>query len=179
MLPYGKATSHLHDTWLNVDPSRSNVGTMPSAWAISTLAGPDKYLRGWEQKRRTWHLIANKPRMIEMTRVLVCLLLACLGSSSCSFLTAKKEWKVENSDVKSDGRSFNELRNSKTQAFIGKREPIEIKNLESGNLLYVYDYWKGTAMKRDGTCRVYLEFDCKTMLVLKASSEGKGCYTAY
>lgn len=49
MLPYGKATSHLHDTWLNVDPSRSNVGTMPSAWAISTLAGPGTYLRGWEQ----------------------------------------------------------------------------------------------------------------------------------
>lgn len=179
MLPYGKATSHLHDTWLNVDPSRSNVGTMPSAWAISTLAGPGTYLRGWEQNPMIWHLIANKPRIIEMTRVLVFLLLACFGSFSCSFPMVKMESKFENSVAKTVGRSFNELRNSKTQAFIGKREPIEIKNLESGNLLYVYDYWKGTAMKRDGTCRVYLEFDCKTMLVLKASSEGKGCYTAY
>src|SRR5690625_7921997 len=114
-----------------------------------------------------------------MIRVLVFLLLACFGSSSCSFPMVKMESKFENSVAKTVGRSFNELRNSKTQAFIGKREPIDIKNRESGKLQYVYDYWKGTAMKRNSTCRVYIEFDCRTILLLYANLEGKGSYCVY
>lgn|GEM_PF-4532738 len=64
ILPYGKATSHYHDTVLNVDGSKSNYGTMPGAWAISTLAGPGKYLRGWEQNSMTWFYMANDKEYI-------------------------------------------------------------------------------------------------------------------
>lgn len=100
-------------------------------------------------------------------------------NSSCS-LSMKKMILVFDSWVaETVGRNLDELKYSKTQAFIGKREPIEIRELETGNLLYVYDYWKGTAIKRDGDCKVFLEFDLETMIVLAARSEGKGCYTAY
>ena len=57
---FGKATSHLHDTWLNIDPGRSNVGTMPGAWAVSSLAGPGKYLQGWERNATVGNLMNNR-----------------------------------------------------------------------------------------------------------------------
>ena len=85
----------------------------------------------------------------------------------------------DNSVKKTVGSSINKLKYSKTQAFISKREPIEIRELETGNLLYVYDYWKGTAIKKDGDCKVFLEFDSKTMIVLAARSEGESCHSAY
>lgn len=78
-----------------------------------------------------------------------------------------------------EGRHIDELRYSETQAFIGDRSPEETVILENGNLLHVYDYWKGTSAKRKGRCEVFLEVDSKTRIVVRAYSEGKGCYTAY
>lgn len=100
-------------------------------------------------------------------------------NSSCSLPMKKMILVFDSWVAETVGRNLNELKYSKTQAFIGKREPIEIRELESGNLLHVYDYWRGTAVKRGGDCKVFLEFDSKTMIVLAARSEGKGCYTAY
>ncbi len=59
ILPFGKATSHLHDTWLNVDPTLSNGGTMLPAYVISAAAVPGVAFRGWESNPMVWQTIAQ------------------------------------------------------------------------------------------------------------------------
>ena len=61
VLPIGKATSHLHDTWLNVNPSLSNIGMMLPAYAVSVAAVPGVFLRGWESNPMAWYYI-SKPQ---------------------------------------------------------------------------------------------------------------------
>ncbi len=115
-----------------------------------------------------------------MTRVVLLVVLLGFVNSSCGGLSMNRMIMVFDMAVqKTLGRHIDELKHSKTQAFIGKRVPIETRILENGNTLYVYDYWKDTTMKRDGKCHVFLEFNTKTMIVVRASSVGKGCYTAY
>jgi hypothetical protein len=65
VLPFGKATSPLHDTWLNVNPGLSNVGTMLPAYAVSTAAVPGVFFRGWESNPMAWHYISQPPRRRE------------------------------------------------------------------------------------------------------------------
>lgn len=77
------------------------------------------------------------------------------------------------------GRSYAELKNSPTRAFIGKREPESVSEISKNQVLHVYDYWKGTNAVRDGGCKVYLYFEKNSMVVTDAKSEGPGCYTAY
>ena len=43
----------------DVDPSKSNVGTMPGAWGISALACSGEYLRGWESNPIVWQPITK------------------------------------------------------------------------------------------------------------------------
>lgn len=137
----------------------------------------------WRTGRRM--MIINRcikqDRRTMMTKVILFILLACFGSSSCSLSRPMTKMKstFDSSVARTVGRNLDELKHSKTLAFVGEREPVEIRYLDSGNLLHVYDYWKGTAMIRDGACLVYLEFEVKTMIVLSAKSEGQGCYTNY
>ena len=77
------------------------------------------------------------------------------------------------------GKPIHYLRHSKSQAFIGDRQPIEIQKLEDGRTLHIYDYWAGTRMKREGKCLVYMYFSDGDMIVQDADAEGDGCYTAY
>ena len=114
-----------------------------------------------------------------MTRLLLTLFLISFGSSSCSLPMEKMRHVFDDWVQETLGRNIDELKYSETQAFIGKRVPYETKIKENGNLLYVYDYWEGTSAKRDGRCEVSLEFNPETMVVVRASSIGKGCYTAY
>ncbi|WP_156966454.1 RHS repeat domain-containing protein [Algiphilus aromaticivorans] len=58
-LPFGKATSHLHDTWLNVNPSLSNAGTMLPAYGVSAAAVPGALFRGWESSPEAWQYITH------------------------------------------------------------------------------------------------------------------------
>jgi RHS repeat-associated protein len=58
VLPFGKATSHLHDTWLNNNPDLSNAGTMLPAYGISVAAVPGVAFRGWESSPIVWHAIS-------------------------------------------------------------------------------------------------------------------------
>lgn len=80
------------------------------------------------------------------------------------------------------GRTLNELKNHPSRAFVGKREPTEVRRLVSGNLLHVYhDYWGQYGIKRE-MCTVFLEFSADTagdLRVVRSTSEGDGCYRAY
>lgn len=115
-----------------------------------------------------------------MTRGVLLVVLLGFANISCGSLSMDRMILAFDTAVqKTLGRHIDELKHSETQAFIGKRVPMEIRVLENGNTLHVYDYWKDTAMKRNGECHVFLEFNTETMIVVKASSAGKGCYTAY
>ena len=99
--------------------------------------------------------------------------------SSCALNMEKARNVFQESVQRTVGNSLDYLRHSPAQAFIGVREPIETVGQDDGGILYVYDYWKDTAMKRDGQCKVFLYFGSQNDIVIKARSEGPGCYTAY
>ena len=62
-------------------------------------------------------------------------------------------------------------------AFIGTREPAEVKYLGNGNVAYVYrNYWG--AIQR-GPCDVTLEVDPHNRAVVGAHSAGDGCFMPY
>jgi hypothetical protein len=77
------------------------------------------------------------------------------------------------------GNTLHYLQTSRTQAFIGIREPIKVSTFPDDRMLYVYDYWKGIKIVIDGPCTVYLYINQSTKYVTEASSEGTGCYRAY
>jgi RHS repeat-associated protein len=62
LFPFGNATSHLHDTWLNANPALSNVGTMLPAYAVSVTAVPGVALRGWHSSPMAWYYTSVKSR---------------------------------------------------------------------------------------------------------------------
>ncbi|MEE9342487.1 MAG: hypothetical protein V3V12_02495 [Gammaproteobacteria bacterium] len=77
------------------------------------------------------------------------------------------------------GRTLESLKYHPGLAFIGNREPSEVRRLGNGNILQVYrDYWGQIGIDR-GMCRVVLEFDSNIMTVVKVYAEGPGCYAAY
>jgi len=105
--------------------------------------------------------------------------LAIVLLSSCALNMEKMRNVFQESVQRTIGNSLDSLKHSPTQAFIGVREPIEIVSQDDGRILHVYDYWKDTAMKRDGQCKVFLYFSSRNDIVTEARSEGTGCYTAY
>ena len=77
------------------------------------------------------------------------------------------------------GRTLGELKQHPSRAFIGQREPTEVRALPNGNNLHVYgDYWGQYGIEREA-CAVYLEVVPDTTTVVSASAEGNGCYRAY
>ncbi|MCP4551054.1 MAG: hypothetical protein GY834_03195 [Bacteroidetes bacterium] len=110
---------------------------------------------------------------------LIIYVISSISLVSCALDTGRMKSTFNQALQKTIGRSLDELKNSPTQAFIGKRNPERISQVSDNRILHIYDYWKGTKMVRDGNCKVYLYFKISTMVVTKAKSEGKGCYTAY
>lgn len=116
--------------------------------------------------------------MINKLFILLVLMLA-LQVAGCP-LSKEKMRKVFSEDIRMTlGKSLEDLTCCRGRFLYG-REPTEIKTVENGNLLYIYrDYW-GPYVKRTGRCDVFMEFtrgEQKT--VIKAWSEGSGCYRAY
>jgi RHS repeat-associated protein len=62
LLPFGNATSHLHDAWLNNNQDLSNVGTMLPAYAASVTAIPGVALRAWYSSPMAWYYTSIKSR---------------------------------------------------------------------------------------------------------------------
>lgn len=77
------------------------------------------------------------------------------------------------------GRTLKSLRYDQARAFIGSREPSEVRRLGNGNIVHVYhDFWAQIGVDRE-ECTVFLELDSSSMTVVKAYAEGRGCYAAY
>ena len=112
-------------------------------------------------------------------RSIAILVLSILLIPSCALNMDKMRDVFQESVQGTVGNSLEYLKHSPTRAFIGVREAIEIVSLDDGRLIHVYDYWKGTAMKRNGQCKVFLYFNEQENIVMEARSEGPGCYTAY
>ncbi len=76
------------------------------------------------------------------------------------------------------GKPFEQIRGREFQ-LIGLREPTEVKQLESGNTLYVYgNYWRQYHIGGP-ECTVLIEVNVPTAIVVSAGSEGPGCYRPY
>ena len=112
-------------------------------------------------------------------RKLILVVITSFTLVSCTLNMEKMRSTFDEHLQKTVGRTFSELKSSPTQAFIGEREPEKISQVSDNQVLHMYDYWTGAKMVRDGNCKVYLYFEKISMVVTKAKSEGKGCYTAY
>jgi len=114
-----------------------------------------------------------------MTRFIMIMVLFVLPISGCAQPMVKMQAVFEDWVQKTVGHSLEQLQDRHVFYFIGERTPTEIRELENGNLLYVYnEYWQQIGVDRV-PCDVFLEFDSKTMRVVKARSSGDGCFTAY
>ncbi len=115
--------------------------------------------------------------MIREMAVATTVLLACL--LGCALPKHEMQQAFREDLQLRVGRSLDELQHHPSLAFIGRREPTEVRHLENGNLLHVYgDYWGHYGIER-GMCTVFLEFAPDTMRVVKATAQGDGCYRAY
>lgn len=101
---------------------------------------------------------------------------AALVISACGTPTMLQMREVFQADVRDQvGKPYNQMTGNEFE-FIGIRRPTDIRNLQNGNILYVYGgYWVQYHLQRI-PCTVFLEVDPETGLVTSAYSKGKGCY---
>jgi hypothetical protein len=115
--------------------------------------------------------------MIRDMAVTATILLACLVG--CALPKHEMQLAFREDLQLTVGRTLDELKHHPSVAFIGSREPTEVRHLENGNVLHVYgNYWGQYGIERE-ECMVFLEFAPDTMRVVKATAESDGCYRAY
>jgi hypothetical protein len=106
-------------------------------------------------------------------------LFAIIMLGACSLPMHKMREAFSESLKNTNGQTLNDLKYHPGRAFVGSREPTQVRSLSNGNTLHIYDnYWAQYGIDRE-PCVVFLEFESKEMRVVNASSEGEGCYAAY
>lgn len=114
---------------------------------------------------------------IRSMAIIATALVACL--MGCALPKHEMRQAFQESLDATMGRTLDELKQHPSRAFIGKREPAEVRRLENGNVLHMYsNYWGQYGIERE-ECAVFLEFTPDTMRVVRATAEGDGCYRAY
>lgn len=115
--------------------------------------------------------------MIRSNFMTILALMACLPA--CALPKHEMQEAFKESLQNTMGRTLESLKHDPGRAFIGNRQPSDVRRLRSGNILQVYrDYWGQIGIDRE-MCTVFLEFDSNIMTVVKAYAEGPGCYAAY